>query len=359
RCNGDARRQRMAHPRASGPVPRGGPEHDPEMVGSRTRSGLLHAGRAPAVPPVRPGDVPRALRPRRPDEGRPARPPRRRRRTRPRARSHQPRVRGLYRARGRGRERRPRRHRRGEARPRPPRRDDAAGRRLGDAPSHAGALRRGRDPRRHVQRQDRRPGRGAGREPGRAGLHRQAVRPAAADRQDEAARAGLNHRLEHWIVEHRVGPLNDVFVWLTRIGSWGAVWIALALLLALLRRRPQPLVLVVLADAAAEGAADLLKSAIGGRRPHLAHRLVPLPHSASCPSGHAATSFACATVLSFLAPRGAPAFYALAAAIAYSRLYVGVHWPLDVVGGVALGVLIALLLLSEVRRRSRGRLRRG
>jgi len=129
--------------------------------------------------------------------------------------------------------------------------------------------------------------------------------------------------------------------------------------LALLRRRVQPLVLVALADAAAEGAADLLKSAIGTRRPHLAHRLVPLPHSASFPSGHAATSFACATVLSFLAPRAAPAFYTLAAAIAYSRLYVGVHWPLDAVGGAVLGLVIALLLLSEVRRRSRGRPRRG
>jgi membrane-associated phospholipid phosphatase len=122
--------------------------------------------------------------------------------------------------------------------------------------------------------------------------------------------------------------------------------------LALLRRRLAPLVLVVLADAAAEGVVGLLKSAIGGRRPHLAHRLVPLPHSASFPSGHAATSFACATVLSVLVPRAAPAFFVLAAAIAYSRLYVGVHWPLDVVGGAALGVLIALLLLSAVRRRS-------
>ena len=129
--------------------------------------------------------------------------------------------------------------------------------------------------------------------------------------------------------------------------------------LALLRRRIQPLVLVLLADAAADGAAELLKSAVGERRPQLARPLIGIPHSESFPSGHAATSFACATVLSVLVPRGAPAFYVLAAAIAYSRLYVGVHWPLDVVGGAALGVVIALLLLSEVRRRSRGRPRRG
>lgn len=150
-----------------------------------------------------------------------------------------------------------------------------------------------------------------------------------------------------------------MFVWLTRIGSWGAVWIALALGLALVRRRLQPLILVVLVDAAADGIAELLKHVVGGRRPHFAHPLVAVPHSAAFPSGHAATSFACATVLSVLAPRAAPAFYLLAAAIAYSRLYVGVHWPLDVVGGAVLGFVTALLLLSEVRHLSRGRPRRG
>jgi membrane-associated phospholipid phosphatase len=124
------------------------------------------------------------------------------------------------------------------------------------------------------------------------------------------------------------------------------------------RRRLQPLVLVVIADAAAEGLTDALKAAVGENRPHVS-RLVALPHSHSFPSGHTSTSFACATVLSVLAPRLAPAFLLLAAAIAYSRLYVGVHWPLDVVGGAVLGVAIALLLLSEARRRSRGRRRSG
>ncbi|MGH3000137.1 MAG: phosphatase PAP2 family protein, partial [Gaiellaceae bacterium] len=117
--------------------------------------------------------------------------------------------------------------------------------------------------------------------------------------------------------------------------------------------------LVLLADAAADGIADALKAAVGSHRPHGYDPLVAVPHSASFPSGHAATSFACATVLSALAPRAAPGFVALAAAIAYSRLYVGVHWPLDVVAGAALGVLTALLLLGAVRRRSGARRRRG
>jgi len=117
-------------------------------------------------------------------------------------------------------------------------------------------------------------------------------------------------------------------------------------------------VLVLLADAAAEGLADALKAAVGERRPQVS-RLMSLPHSHAFPSGHTATSFACATVLSALVPRAAPVFFVLAAAIGYSRVYVGVHWPLDVVGGAALGAVTALLLLAAARRRSGGRRRRG
>jgi len=82
---------------------------------------------------------------------------------------------------------------------------------------------------------------------------------------------------------------------------------------------------------------------------------VPLPHDASFPSGHAATSFAAATMLSLSFPRFAPFLYVLAAAIAFSRVYVGVHYPLDVIGGAALGVLIATALRVLMIRIGRGR----
>jgi membrane-associated phospholipid phosphatase len=118
-------------------------------------------------------------------------------------------------------------------------------------------------------------------------------------------------------------------------------------------------VLVLLADAAANGVSTALKAAVGERRPHGYDPLVPLPHSSSFPSGHATMSFACATILASLEPRAAPAFFTLAAAIAYSRLYLGVHWPLDVLAGAALGVAIALLLLAVDRRRSGARPRSG
>jgi len=137
------------------------------------------------------------------------------------------------------------------------------------------------------------------------------------------------------------------------------VWLVLGLALTLAWRRWQPFALVVLADAAADGLAGLLKAAVGVERPHEAHDLLALPHSKSFPSGHSATSFACATILAFLLPRAAPAFYLLAAAIAYSRLYVGVHWPTDVIAGAALGVVTALLLRAAIRTRSVRGPRRG
>jgi undecaprenyl-diphosphatase len=109
-------------------------------------------------------------------------------------------------------------------------------------------------------------------------------------------------------------------------------------------------------------AADLLatagKALVYRHRP-FEHQIGPSQRTHSFPSGHAATAFAGATVLTAFAPRYRLLFYGLAVLIAFSRLYNGVHYPTDVLAGAALGTLTALLLLAAVRRGSLLRRRRG
>jgi undecaprenyl-diphosphatase len=129
--------------------------------------------------------------------------------------------------------------------------------------------------------------------------------------------------------------------------------------LAVWWRRPPLFLLVALADFSGQLISYGLKQWIGRERPSQVYAspkpLVHAPHDGSFPSGHATVSFACATILTFYAPRAAPGFFLLAAAIAWSRVYVGVHYPLDVLGGAVLGVAIATALrkLSASLPRSR------
>ena len=100
---------------------------------------------------------------------------------------------------------------------------------------------------------------------------------------------------------------------------------------------------------------EALKALTNRDRPPLRYAepkaLVSVPHDGSFPSGHAATSFAAATILAFAFPRLWPLLFTLAAAIAFSRVYVGVHYPLDVVAGAVLGVLVAWGVWRNVARR--------
>jgi undecaprenyl-diphosphatase len=102
----------------------------------------------------------------------------------------------------------------------------------------------------------------------------------------------------------------------------------------------------------------LVKVAVGRDRPPTVvldpEPLLDVPTTSSFPSGHSSSSFACAFVLSRFAPRLTVPLFVLAALIGYSRIYVGVHYPLDVAAGAIFGVVVAtaLLRLLEALRRS-------
>jgi undecaprenyl-diphosphatase len=157
-----------------------------------------------------------------------------------------------------------------------------------------------------------------------------------------------------------------VFIGLSVVGYFGLIWIALAAPVAYVAKRN--VLFSVALTAACVWAADLLalalKAAVDRPRPFEtnpeADPLIGATVGQSMPSGHAATSFAGAVILTYLLPRGAPLFFLLAAAIGFSRVYVGVHYVSDVLVGALLGTAVGLAgigLLRVLRRTSAGRRR--
>ena len=142
------------------------------------------------------------------------------------------------------------------------------------------------------------------------------------------------------------------------MGSWAGVWLAIALALAVARRRPSVFLLVATTALSTRLVTSLVKHFVQRDRPPAVvldpKPLLEVPTTSSFPSGHTSTSFACAYVISRLAPRLTVPVYVLAALIGFSRIYVGVHYPLDVLAGAALGLLVARALLTL-----RGALRRS
>ena len=128
--------------------------------------------------------------------------------------------------------------------------------------------------------------------------------PQRADRADEAAAADLiwlDRHLQRWVVHHRIGWLNALVV-TSPIATDGLLFVIVGAVLAVLWRRPWFLVLLVAAALAADGLSLVLRQWIGrsARRSSTRSRSRSCtPHTGSFPSGHAATAFACATVLAW------------------------------------------------------------
>lgn len=157
-----------------------------------------------------------------------------------------------------------------------------------------------------------------------------------------------------WIAEHlHCGFLDKVMPLITLLGDAGIFWIAIAVVLLFFSKTRKM--------GLSMGAALLLgvvicniimKPAFARIRPYdyqLEHfgktiqLLVSTPHDFSFPSGHTIASFEAATSICIHNKKWGVAALVLACLIAFSRLYLYVHYPTDVLASVVLGIGFAFL----------------
>ena len=150
--------------------------------------------------------------------------------------------------------------------------------------------------------------------------------------------------------------LDRVLGALTHLGDGGAFWIALCVLMLIFRRTRRAGLCMACAMLMCLLCGNLiLKPLIARPRPFVFDNTITLiispPGEFSFPSGHSMNGFAAALSLRLYHRRAENAALILAGIIAFSRLYLMVHYPTDVLCGAAVGCIAALLshkLLSYI-----------
>ncbi len=156
-----------------------------------------------------------------------------------------------------------------------------------------------------------------------------------------------------WMQDTLRGPVLDpVMTTVTHLGDAGIVWVLMSIVLLAVKRTRKVglccflalLVMLIVNN-------YVIKVLVDRARPYEVVEgltaIVPLPVDASFPSGHTAAGIAAAVVLigETKARYWIPALL-LALLVAFSRMYVGVHYPTDVLGGAVLGILYGLAGLA-------------
>ena len=137
--------------------------------------------------------------------------------------------------------------------------------------------------------------------------------------------------------------------------NYGVLWYVIALL-PWLAGEPRPLarlLYVAVPGTLAESLGFVIKHYVGRLRPPVADptllRQIPLPVSKSFPSSHAGMAMTGALTVGMLYAVAIPALIVLAAVLCFSRVYLGVHYIGDVLGGLLFGLVVGGLWVVFVR----------
>ena len=154
------------------------------------------------------------------------------------------------------------------------------------------------------------------------------------------------------------GLSNPVFDWLMPFITTKQNWYPLFLIIIIgllwksrKKGRIVVLLLIPVITLSDQIAASVIKPWVDRVRPCQAfeamgtvNMLIGMKTSPSFPSNHAANSFAAAAFFAHFYPERRWLYYTIAALVAFSRVYVGVHYPIDVLAGAILGFLCAFIV---------------
>lgn len=156
-----------------------------------------------------------------------------------------------------------------------------------------------------------------------------------------------------WLNHNLANPVFDLFFpFITNVKNWYPVYIVGGLWLLIKggkKGRIAFLLLLLTIIISDQISSSVIKEAVGRLRPcHVlpdVRLLVGCGGGKSFPSSHATNNFAAAFILSRIYKRQWPVFYTIAFFMAFSRVYIGVHYPLDITGGAILGVIIGAVII--------------
>jgi len=176
-----------------------------------------------------------------------------------------------------------------------------------------------------------------------------------------AAGTGFDHEVLGWMVDHRSPGLTWLAIAVTDAGSpvaTGVIALAAGAVLWWRSGSARPAILILVTLGAAVATSTLTKIVVGAHRPPLAIQLI-VETDPSFPSGHVTGTLALLGALTVvISQHGGRAVHGAllaltataTALVALTRLYLGVHWVTDIVGGVLLGATAVVIAHLAYRR---------